>query len=238
MKQKQLLKTKAMKNLNTILKVSTIMLLTSTTLFGQAPSSNYLVKPIHAYTLSANSEESKPEYCYHEKTYTVQRSLNEVWSFYTTVNTKDAWNSKNAKYIMSYDEETQTYDSASATTHDSLKQNKTFLLQLSFLKFVKIPVIFQITKIDAENKIIQFTYMKENKSNGFQTLQFSEMDGQTFIKHTSYYTSGNKFRDNYIYPKFHEVALDDFHSHIFHLLNSKVETKNALAINTINATEN
>jgi hypothetical protein len=226
------------------MKNSVIILLTLTSLTfisvnqtsAQPLKCNFLVKPINEYTLSENTIKSKSDYCHHEKTYSVQQPLSQVWNFYNTVNTKDVWDSKNAKYIMSYDNNQKKSNSVQSDLHDTLKQYKTYLLQLSFLIFIKIKVIFQITKIDSINKIIEFTYMKENKSNGFQTLQFSEVNGQTLIKHTSYFTSGNNFRDKYIYPKFHEVALDDFHSHVFNLLNMKIEIQNVLAVSTTTET--
>src|SRR5688572_7723667 len=195
-----------MKKITAISTFVFVSLFTANVLYGQAPESPYLTKPIEQYTLSANNEESKSSYYFHEKTYSVPMSLTQVWDFYNTVNTKEAWNSSSSKFLLSHDKTSNHYNSIDSASHDTLKLNKTYLLRLTFLKHINIPVVFQITAIDTVNKIIQFTYMKENKSNGFQTLYFTEVDGETFIKHTSYYSSGKKFRDKYIYPKFHEVA--------------------------------
>lgn len=214
-----------MKKITTLLTFVFISLLT----YGQKPESSYLTKPIDQYTLSANSEESKSGYYYHEKTYTLPMSLETVWGFYSTVNTKEAWNSDCSEFLLSHEKRGNRYNSSDSATYDTLKLNKTYLLRLTFLKYVKIPVVFQITTIDTVNKVIQFTYMKENKSNGFQTLYFTEVNGETQVKHTSYYSSGKKFRDKYIYPKFHEVALDDFHNRIFHLLAAKIAATDMVA---------
>lgn len=188
------------------------------TVKGQKAESNYLVKPICEYNISDNDEASKIRYNHCEKIYTVAYPLKEVWNHYTTLNTKEAWNSQNAQFILSYDINKDEYGSALSAEFDSLKVNKVYLLELHFLKVLKLPVIFQITKVDSASKTIQFTYMRENRSNGFQTLEFSEADGITYIKHSSYFNSKSRFRDKYLYPTFHEVATDDFHEHMFKLL--------------------
>lgn len=78
--------------------------------------------------------------------------------------------------------------------------------------------MFEISKVDHENKIIEFTYLKDNKSNGRQTLYFSEVDGVTTIEHYTIYNSGSDFRDKNLYPHFHTVALDDFHNRMFDII--------------------
>lgn len=179
---------------------------------------DYFEKPLCAYTLSENTEESKQHYFKHEKCYTINETIDNVWKVYTNSNAKEVWQYKSSKYLISFDNSTKLYNNLYNQSFDSVKVNKTYGLELTFLKFVKIPVVFQITKIDHDNKVIQFTYMKENKSNGFQTIEFIDLGGKTIIKHTSYYKSGKKFRDKKIYPFFHEVATDDFHNRMTYLV--------------------
>jgi hypothetical protein len=188
---------------------------------GQATNSPYLVKPMNEYSLSDNSESSKTGYYHCESVYAINKPLNEVWDFYTSLDAKDAWNSDVSKFVESYDKAHSSYHSSRSSAFDTLGVGKVFLVELHFLKYITLPVIFQITKVDRKNRLLEFTYMKENRSNGFQQLQFEERNGVTFIKHTSYYRSGNKFRDWFIYPRFHREATDDFHKRIFLLIKRK-----------------
>ena len=87
-------------------------------------------------------------------------------------------------------------------------------MKLKIIRFLKIPVNFEITQLSKEHKIIEFTYGANNKSKGRQTLNFIEMDNYTLIVHQSYFKSDSKFRDKRLYPKFHERCLNEFHKNI------------------------
>ena len=186
-------------------------------LIAQQSTHKYQRIPIETYCPSEANDEAK-EYYKHEKIYVLNKPLKEVWDTYTTFNAKEAWKSKISNYIMSYDTDAFVFDFMNTETYDTLKVGKTYLLQLRLMSIVKMPVVFQISKIDDDEKIIEFTYMEENKSKGFQTLQFNEVDGETQIIHISYYKSGKKLRDKKLYPRFHELASDDFHKKLLAII--------------------
>jgi hypothetical protein len=192
-----------------------------TLLTAQQSTHKYQRIPIETYSPSKTNDEAKKDYLKHEKIYIINKPLKEVWNTYSCFNAKEAWKTKRSNYIMSYDTDVHVYDFMSNETYDTLKVGKTYLLQLRLMSVVKMPVVFQISKIDDEEKTIEFTYMEENKSNGFQTLLFSEIDGKTQIIHTSYYKSGKKLRDKKLYPHFHELASDDFHKKLLDIIENK-----------------
>ena len=126
-----------------------------------------------------------------------------------------------SKFVMAYDMcKNKVYYEDSPDLPQKVEENNMFFLKLTFLGLLNIPVAFEITKVDHEKKIIEFTYLKDNKSNGRQTLYFSEQDGVTTIKHDTIYSSGSDFRDKNLYPYFHTVALDDFHNRMFEIIES------------------
>ena len=97
-------------------------------------------------------------------------------------------------------------------------------LDLRIANLLDVGVAFQITEINEAEKIIEFTYGKDNKSHGRQRIIFKKEGKKTFIIHYSNFKSESKFRDKYLYPKFHEKCMDEFHANLHELI--ALKTKN------------
>ncbi|MEZ4923058.1 MAG: hypothetical protein R2780_07820 [Crocinitomicaceae bacterium] len=87
------------------------------------------------------------------------------------------------------------------------------LLKLHLFKKNKIKVMFEITRIDHEKHEIEFCYDKQNITKGKQLITFTNIGGITVVNHETYYKSDSKLRDK-IYPKFHNLCIDEFHSSV------------------------
>jgi hypothetical protein len=91
-----------------------------------------------------------------------------------------------------------------------------FLVNLKLLKGVcNLAVGLEIISVDSVNRCIKFSYVKGNKSEGEQVIQFvSTEKGFTRIIHHTDFKSNSKFRDKYLYPYFHRLAINEFHRNV------------------------
>jgi len=92
-----------------------------------------------------------------------------------------------------------------------IELNTIFQLNLRCGGILNIPVEFEITRIDEQNKTVEFSYGADNKSKGRQVLRFVDNGSETLVMHYSYFKSDSKARDKFLYPFFHEKCMDEFH---------------------------
>lgn len=171
------------------------------------------VEAIDDLTLSCTNTTDFSAYRSHHRYYLVDASVDEVWKQYLDSDLKSGWSGKTINYGFAY---SRASNEVFAGDHDVvLKPNPGFglFLELDILKLLKIPVAFELSRIDKESKVLQFTYLKRNKSNGRQTITFKEYgQHQTLILHQTYFRSDKKFRDKYLYAPIHTNLIDQFHA--------------------------
>jgi hypothetical protein len=93
---------------------------------------------------------------------------------------------------------------------------------------LKIPVGFKIINLNREKGILEFSYLRNNKSKGVQQLIVEENGDKVKLTHSTRFLSGNHFRDNKLYGNFHEVLMDEFYDRLeLTILNNKaiIDTK-------------
>jgi hypothetical protein len=100
-----------------------------------------------------------------------------------------------------------------------------------------LAVAFEIIAIDVLNREIIFSYVEGGKSQGEQSIQFIDTkDGYTEIIHSTLFKSDSKFRDKFLYPKFHIKAINEFHKNILRkLLSPSDDKKNIEPLISVNA---
>lgn len=150
----------------------------------------------------------------HEKTYYINSPFEDVWSAYTLLQPKEMWAGPLNKFKEAYSKTDQNGYIVKEEMAPVPSEGMVYELKLKIIRFLKIPVNFEVTELSKENRIIEFTYGANNKSKGKQTLSFIPMDNYTLIVHHSYFKSGNKIRDKRLYPKFHEKCLNEFHNNV------------------------
>lgn len=166
------------------------------------------------FKTSLSASDNLAGYFVHEKTYTVNASLDDVWAIYSGVAPKTMWSGPKNKFKMAYSKPKSTGFYKNEEDIPSPTEGMVYELKLKILKLIKVPVSFEITKLSADEKIIEFTYGMENKSHGKQIITFTDLGGATMINHTSYFRSGNGLRDKKLYPYFHEKCIDEFHKNM------------------------
>lgn len=150
----------------------------------------------------------------HEKTYFINAKFEDVWDAYTLLQPKEMWAGPLNKFKEAYSKSEGNGYVVKEDIVPAPAEGTVYELKLKIIRFLKIPVNFEVTTLSKEKKIIEFTYGANNKSKGKQTLTFVPMDNYTLIVHHSYFKSGNKLRDKKLYPKFHEKCLNEFHNNI------------------------
>jgi hypothetical protein len=150
----------------------------------------------------------------HEKTYVINASFDDTWSAYTMLQPKEMWAGPLNKFQEAYSKTEENGYIEKEEVAPTPSEGMVYELKLKIIRFLKIPVNFEVTDLSKERKIIEFTYGANNKSKGKQTLTFVPMDNYTLVVHHSYFKSGSKLRDKRLYPKFHEKCLNEFHNNV------------------------
>ena len=144
--------------------------------------------------------------------YYVNADINTVWKSYVYTNPAELWNGKRLSFglLFSKPSDKVVYRSNPCEKVDT---GQIVILNLRLLRGIyNLAMAFEIINVDKEKRIIEFSYIKGNKSKVKQCIQFFEMsDGRTEIIHSSYFKSDSEFRDKYIYPFFHKRATNEFH---------------------------
>lgn len=206
-------------NINSIIIVVTLYLVSSCAsnekILSKIEKKKYSVQEkFRSFKVSCTPNQDFSDFYNHEKVYNVQANIEEVWNAYTHLSAKEMWSGPLNKFKEAYSKnDTSAYLKKEGKLL-SPNEGNVYELKLKIIRFLKIPVNFEITKISQENKLIEFTYGAENKSKGRQTLIFVDNDSITQIIHQSFFYSGNKFRDKKLYPKYHEKCLNEFHENL------------------------
>ena len=156
-------------------------------------------------------------YSLHEKIYATKGEVSGVFRAFVTQSPKDAWNGT-SKFELVYDRYTKRKYTRDSDDIPEIRTGQLFFLTLSLPLGLKIPVVFEIVKIDAERREFAFSYVKANKSNGIQSISFRQNGDSVEITHTTHYKSGSEFRDKHLYARFHESLTDDFYENFFNSL--------------------
>jgi hypothetical protein len=159
-----------------------------------------------------------------EKEFFLNYDLRTVWECYRHVNSIKMWNGKSVSFGVLLTKSSNSVVYANDTSSPEIDTGQVYFLNLKLMKgLINVPVAFEITNIDQSLKMLEFSYIDSNKSQGKQTIRFFDNgDGRTRIVHTSYFKSGSHLRDNLFYPWFHKKFIKEFHGNMQHILESKL----------------
>lgn len=154
----------------------------------------------------------------HNKSYVIERPLNEVWDTYVHGNLKKMWTGKVLHFGCSFIPSLDSMIYNDNIVHNGISEGQVIVTKLKYLNgLLKIVVAHRIKTIDELNHQLEFCYMKGGKTEGSQILEFSEEAGKTIITHTTIYKGKSSFRDKRLYPRFHTIAIDELHKNIENL---------------------
>ncbi len=136
------------------------------------------------------------------KTYRIKASIEDVWNKYRSTSPAISWNGKKVKFgfMFAKKEKKLVYAGQDISQIDT---GQVIFLNLKLMGFYNLAVAFEVTMVDQDKHLIEFSYIEGNKSQGKQRLQFIDMpNGNTQIIHSSYFKTGSKFGDKLLYPFF------------------------------------
>lgn len=154
-----------------------------------------------------------------EMIFFLKGNFKDIWQGYITENPAYSWNARKVSFGVLL----ERFPNNILYNHDPINGVNTgqvYFLNLKVLKGIyNLPVAFEIITVDTVAKLIEFSYLKGNKSSGIQQIKFLDLgNGQTEIVHTSYFKSDSDLRDKWIYPFFHKKIVNDFHRNMRKLL--------------------
>lgn len=161
--------------------------------------------------------------------YFVKGSLKEVWKHYLATSPSDSWNSKKVTFgmLFSKKEKKVLYKDDYVS---KINTGQVVYLNLKlFSGLANIAAAFEFISIDVKRKIFEFSYIKGNKTEGKQQIQFIETEkGDTKIIHSSFYKSSSYLRDRLLYPYFHTRLVNEFHRNMKRLFRTHEKPANAI----------
>jgi hypothetical protein len=106
---------------------------------------------------------------------------------------------------------------------NGLEEGRIYYLNLKILGGIyNLPVAFEITNIDPDNKTVEFSYLKGGKARGKQWIRLEESpEGYTKIIHQTLVKSDSNFRDKYLYPYFHNKLINEFHLNMKRIITAR-----------------
>jgi hypothetical protein len=177
---------------------------------------------IHA---SCEKETIEPGLYVSQQEFFFEHNLSKVWTCYRKINPLETWNRKSLRFGLMISKKTNSATYFDSSSPIGVESGQVYFLNLRIIKgLVKIPVAFEIINIDQTRKVVEYSYIDNNKARGKHILEFFETgDGGTRIVHRSYFKSESSFRDKYLYPVFHRKFVREFHRNMRETIEDEYE---------------
>jgi len=159
---------------------------------------------------------------FHSATYRIDAPVGQVWNACMTTSPVKLWEGKMLGLSCVYSNNSDRIFYRDDIQFDTPELHQIYFINLRIMRLFNVAAALMTTKIDDDENCMEFTYIEGNKSTGKQTVRLVETsDGATQIVHETFYTSGSKFRDKRLYPRFHQIAITDLHEKIDMYSNAK-----------------
>lgn len=159
----------------------------------------------------------RDSYHVHTKSFVVKSDLDTVWETYLTIPPRETWRSRMVSFGCMYCKRSKALTYLKDNYH-GLREGQVIFLNISlFWGMVNIAVAHQITRIDAAEKYIEFSYIEGGKTEGSQRLIFqATADDHTRIVHRTTYRGKTKsyLREKRLYPYLHSKVIAAFHRNV------------------------
>ncbi len=154
-------------------------------------------------------------YSQQNSSHIIKETILKVWAKLKSIRPKDEYNGKMVSFGFLY---SKRMDKIFYNNDDikGIEEGEVLYLNLKLLGGIKnIAVALEVTKVDEDNKIIQFCYLDNGMTEGTQQVRLIEdKDGNTIITQESHYRNKSKFREKRLYPIFHRQAVNELHVNI------------------------
>ena len=145
------------------------------------------------------------------QTFLLDCPVEQAWEFYTSYHPGEIWNRKRVKFLLSVDQQSREIMPIDQADFPKIHEGQVLLLRLHLIPLKSIEVAMQVSHCDKDSGLIEFVYLDNNISRGFQQIRLVASGNQTIVIHSSVYSSGSPFRDRYMYPYFHRQFVSELH---------------------------
>jgi hypothetical protein len=158
-----------------------------------------------------------------EKTFLLDYGLSDSWEFYRHANTLKIWNGRSVEFGLLLSKGTNSVINMTNSSFHEIDTGDIYFLNLKLIKgLLNVEVAFEIIAIDPIHRVMEFSYIADNKSLGKQSIQFfDDGSGGTRIVHRSYFKSNSNIRDKLFYPHFHKKFIREFHQTMGKLIKNR-----------------
>jgi len=146
-----------------------------------------------------------------DREYLIKDSVQKVWNYYLDNGLQNLWNSKREHFGFAYSKNTDSIYYSGNSLHDLIPGLIVYLDINLLFGIEDLAMAFEVTKVDSVQKLVEFSYIEWNGTEGKQQMFFqSTPKGHTLITHISYYKSKPKPREG-IYPHVHAQLINKYH---------------------------
>jgi len=172
------------------------------------------------FTRSCGETFNPQDFALNHMAFEINMDAQAAWDLYLNSSPQKAWNGKSISLDFAYSKNDQKI-----YYHDEvipkIQVGMGFFLVLSLYQLKKIPLALEISKIDPEGKVFEYTYLESNVSHGKQIIHFIDLGNhKTRIEHDTYFKSESALRDR-LYPMVHERLLEEFHQNVMNQVGVK-----------------
>ncbi|MDF1566499.1 MAG: hypothetical protein RQ801_04260 [Spirochaetaceae bacterium] len=154
----------------------------------------------------------------HTRYYLVSGSADEVWSSYKNADLSAGWRGPIGRFGALYDPYSDVLYTPGRGPVPGIRTGQIVFLDLLIEAFLHITAAFQISDIDDDLHLIEFTYLEQNISQGRQEIRIfpvqSDEKFRTIVRHRTWYRSGSNIRDRFFYTPYHTQTIDEYHFRI------------------------
>lgn len=174
---------------------------------------------------SCEKETIEPGLYFCQQEFYIGHRFSEVWSGYRGIDPLKAWNRKSLRFGIMISKHTNGVTYPDSESPVRVETGQVYFLNLRILwGLIKVPVAFEIINIDRGRRLVEYSYIDNNKARGKHILEFhDDGKGGTSIIHRSYFKSESSFRDRYLYPVFHKKFVREFHRNMREMIEDEYE---------------
>lgn len=161
----------------------------------------------------------------HNRKFLAEGNLQKVWGCYLKAKPSFTWNGRFVRYGLLISKPDNRVAYSDDSCFNCIEPGQVYFLDLRIIKgLLNVPVAFEIITVDSVHKVIEFSYIEGNVTQGKQMLHFADNGkGQTLIYHSSYFRSDSPLRDR-VYPYFHTRIIREYHRNMRHYMKLVLDT--------------
>lgn len=153
-------------------------------------------------------------YSHHLKTFLLKKDIQTVWNTYKNIHPRDTSMGKMVSFGVGYCKK-QDQIIYPNSHFAGIEPGQIIILNLNIFNLLTIAVAHEVGEVNEAEKYIKLCYTQHGKAEGSQWIRLvTTPEGDTEVRHETFYKSDSVIRDKYLYPLLHEKAITEFHESV------------------------